>query len=111
LPTAAPTDPSNSAARPAEACRSLAELRHEIDRLDDVIVRLLAARGHYVLAAARFKHSAVEVQAPDRVEQVIARVRAAALREGGLPDVVERGYRALIAAYTDAEHVARERRG
>jgi hypothetical protein len=38
-------------------------------------------------------------------------VRALAEREGGLPDVVEQGYRALIDAFTDAEQRARERLG
>jgi isochorismate pyruvate lyase len=96
---------------PPDACSSLADVRREIDRLDDSIVQLLAERGHYVLAAARFKRNAAEVHAPERVEQVISRVRAMAARAGGLPDVVERGYRALIAAFTDAERIERERLG
>jgi isochorismate pyruvate lyase len=87
-----------------EDCRSLDEVRTEIDRLDEQIVRLLAERGGYVLAAARFKNSAADVRAPQRVEQVIARVRDHALRHGALPEVVERTYRPLIEAFTDAEH-------
>jgi isochorismate pyruvate lyase len=87
-----------------EDCQSLDEVRSQIDRLDEHIVRLLADRGGYVLAAARFKRSAAEVRAPQRVEQVIARVRALALQHGALPDVVERTYRTLIEAFTDAEH-------
>jgi isochorismate pyruvate lyase len=85
-------------------CESLAEVRAEIDRLDEQIVRLLAERGGYVLAAARFKHRAEEVPAPQRVEQVIANVRALALNHGALPEVVERSYRAMIAAFIEAEH-------
>jgi isochorismate pyruvate lyase len=88
----------------ADDCQTLDQLRHEIDRLDEQIVRLLAERGGYVLAAARFKHSADEVRAPQRVEQVVARVRDLALKHGALPDVVERTYRTLITAFTDAEH-------
>ena len=80
-----------------EACESLAQVREQI-------VRLLAERGGYVLAAARFKASAAEVRAPQRVEQVIARVRALAERQGAMPDVVERIYRELIEAFTEAEH-------
>ncbi len=67
-----------------EDCTSLAQVRAEIDRLDEQIVRLLAERGGYVLAAARFKHSAEEVPAPQRVEQVIANVRALALQHGAI---------------------------
>jgi isochorismate pyruvate lyase len=86
-----------------EQCESLAEVREEIDRLDAQIVQLLAERGGYVLAAARFKANPAEVRAPQRVEQVIARVRALAAAQGAIPDVVERTYRALIEAFTEAE--------
>jgi chorismate mutase len=65
---------------------------------------LLAERGRYVLAAAPFKRSADEVRAPQRVEQVVAKVRALAAEHGAMPDVVERIYRELIDAFTDAEH-------
>ncbi len=87
-----------------EQCESLDQVREQIDRIDEQIVRLLAERGGYVLAAARFKKSPDEVRAPQRVEQVVARVRALAETHGALPDVVERTYRELIAAFTDAEH-------
>jgi isochorismate pyruvate lyase len=85
-------------------CASLAQVRAEIDRLDAQIVRLLAERGGYVLAAARFKNSADEVRAPQRVEQVLAKVRQLATEHGAMPEVVERIYRELINAFTDAEH-------
>ncbi|MEI6733104.1 MAG: chorismate mutase [Comamonadaceae bacterium] len=84
-------------------CQSLAEIRAQIDQLDQAMVELLARRGSYVLAAARFKRSEAEVTAPQRVEQVIARVRALAQAQGTSADVVERVYRELIAAFTDAE--------
>jgi isochorismate pyruvate lyase len=87
-----------------EDCTSLADIRAQIDRLDADIVGALAARGAYVLAAARFKRSPDEVKAPDRVEQVIAHVRQLAEAHGANADVVERIYRELIAAFTDAEH-------
>jgi isochorismate pyruvate lyase len=87
-----------------EQCASLAQVRAEIDRLDAQIVRLLAERGGYVLAAARFKSSADEVRAPQRVEQVLAKVRHLAAEHGAMPEVVERIYRELIRAFTDAEH-------
>jgi isochorismate pyruvate lyase len=92
--------------RGPEACATLAELRVEIDRLDRDIVRLLVERGGYVLAAARFKRSAAEVRAPARVEEVVANARSVAQAQGGTPeliDVVERVYRELIAAGTEAE--------
>ena len=86
-----------------DQCNSLAQVRAEIDRIDAQIVPLLAERGGYVLAAARFKSRADEVPAPQRVEQVIAQVRALAEVQGALPEVVERTYRAMIAAFIEAE--------
>lgn len=92
-----------SLAQGTKKCESLAEVRAEIDRLDRAIVTLLAERGGYVLQAARFKRDAAAVHAPDRVEQVVAGVRALAGELGADADVVEQGYRALIRAYTEAE--------
>ncbi len=89
--------------KPPEACESLADIRAGIDSLDRQIVRLLAERGRYVVGAARFKRSAAEVQAPARVEQVIANVRGLAAIEDTAPEVVERVYRTLIAAQTELE--------
>ena len=86
-----------------EQCESLDQVRAEIDRIDAQIVPLLAERGGYVLAAARFKTQAAEVPAPQRVEQVVAHVRALAEAHGALTEVVERTYRAMIAAFIEAE--------
>ena len=93
-----------TAHRQPEDCETLAQVREQIDRLDRDIVALLAERGRYVLAAAPFKRSADEVRAPQRVEQVVAKVRQLAAEHGAMPEVVERIYRELINAYTDAEH-------
>jgi len=43
------------------------------------------------------------VRAPQRVEQVIAKVKALAVEADASPVVVERVYRAMIAAFIDAE--------
>ena len=56
-------------------CTTLEHVRENIDRLDQQIVTLLAERGRYVSQAARFKKDADGVKAPQRVEQVIAKVR------------------------------------
>jgi isochorismate pyruvate lyase len=90
-------------------CASLDEVRANIDRLDREIVQLLAQRGKYVVQAARFKHTEAEVHAPVRVEQVVANVRRHALEFGASPEVVERGYRVLVAEFT-AEELAAHRR-
>ena len=92
-------------------CENLSQVRSEIDRLDEEIVKLLAQRAMYVKDAARFKRDAFQVSAPARQAQVFARVRALAERHqpafnggfAGLPDVVESAYRALVAGYIACE--------
>jgi isochorismate pyruvate lyase len=86
----------------AEEFTSLAEVRAEIDRIDRLLVPLIAARGQAVLAAARFKPFA-EIPAPARVEEVIGHVRRLAAEHGADPRVVEATWRAMIAAFIEAE--------
>lgn len=82
---------------------SLADVRREIDTIDTQMVRLLAARERQVRRAATFKTDEQGVRAPARVEQVISKVRALAGESGASPEVVERVYRAMIAAFIDLE--------
>lgn len=93
----------------AVTCTTLDEVRSNIDRLDQQIVTLLAERGRYVSQAARFKTDTDSVKAPQRVEQVIAKVRNLSNTIGANPDVTEQVYRAMIAAFIQqelAEHAA-----
>jgi chorismate mutase len=84
----------------------LAGVRAAIDRLDADVVALLARREELVRAAGRLKTHGAAVRAPGRVEQVVARVRALAEEHGASPVVVERVYRAMIAAFVDLELAA-----
>ena len=83
---------------------SLAEVRAEIDRLDRLLVPLIAERGQAVLAAARFK-SFSDVPAPDRVEQVIANVKRLAREHDADERVVEATWRRMVAAFIEAERI------
>lgn len=85
------------------SCNSLNEVRDNIDKIDRKIVNLLAQRGALVTQAASFKKTTDEVKAPNRVEQVIAKVTALAQEQGANPAVVESVYRAMIAAFIEAE--------
>ena len=89
--------------------RSLEEVRDNIDRLDRAIVGLMAERGRFVEQAARFKTSRSDVEAPKRVEQVIAKVRGLAVEAGLEPQVAEAAYRAMVGAFIEVEHSALER--
>lgn len=84
-------------------CTNLADVRANIDRLDDDIVRLIAERAMYVKDAARFKRDAFQVSAPARQAQVFDKVRALATRHNpgfaNLEQVVDTTYRAMVAAF------------
>lgn len=80
-------------------CRSIDEVRNEIDRIDAQIVQLLAERSRYVEQAARFKTDRHSILVPDRVEQIILHVRHLAVENGVEPDLMERIYRAMLDAF------------
>ena len=88
---------------------SLEQVRSSIDVIDRKIVALVTERETWVREAARFKSTRSEVEAPARVEQVIAKVREFADEAGGSPEVVERLYRAMIAAFIELEDTERNR--
>lgn len=78
-------------------CRDMDELRVEIDRLDRDLVALLARRAGLIDRAAEIKEAAgLPARIPERVEEVVARVRAAAEGAGLDPDLAERLWRELI---------------
>jgi isochorismate pyruvate lyase len=86
-----------------KCCATLGEVRVNIDRIDREIVRAMAERSKYVHEAARFKRSAAEVEAPQRVEQVVEKAKALAAQDGLPPEVAEATYRAMIKAFTEYE--------
>ena len=85
------------------SCNSIEEVRRNVDRIDIQIVSLLEERGRYVKQAARFKKTTDDVKAPQRVEEVIDKVKAMSLQVGANAVVVERVYRAMISAFVEAE--------
>lgn len=79
-----------------KTCRDMGEVRAEIDALDRDIVALLADRLHFIGEAARIKASRDAVRDEPRIEDVVAKVRAAAEAAGMNPDFIEPLYRDLI---------------
>ena len=53
----------------------------------------------------RFKKSIQDVQSPERVEQIIQKVRAQAVELGIDPDLVEQLYRAMIQQFSSLFNV------
>ena len=83
---------------PSQHCDSMAEVRRHIDALDARIVPLLAERGAYVAQAARIKQRASQVRDEARIEDIVQRVRGAALKDGGDSEVIEQIYRSMMEA-------------
>jgi isochorismate pyruvate lyase len=79
-----------------KTCADMTQVRAEIDALDREIVGLLADRLHYIAEAARIKDSREAVRDEPRIEDVVAKARAAATDAGMNPDFIEPLYRDLI---------------
>jgi isochorismate pyruvate lyase len=83
--------------RPAPAdCTTMAEVRVGVDALDRALVALLAERQGYMDAAARIKSDRAVVHDAARIEDVVAKVKAAALAAGLSQDIAEPVWRLLI---------------
>ncbi|WP_429912316.1 chorismate mutase [Glycocaulis sp.] len=81
---------------PPQDCAQMAEVRDGVDRLDRALIGLIAERTRYMEAAARIKPSRDVVRDEDRIEDVIAKVKAAA-RKAGVPEsLAEPVWRELV---------------
>jgi isochorismate pyruvate lyase len=77
-------------------CRTMAEVREGVDALDRELVALLAVRQGYMDAAARIKPGRGAVRDEARIEDVVAKVRAAAKAAGLSEAIAEPVWRTLI---------------
>ena len=84
-------------------CKNIGEIRSNIDRIDNEIVKLISERSQYVKQAAKFKTNTDAVKAPKRVEQVIEKVRGISLDQDINPDIVEKVYRTMISNFINYE--------
>lgn len=87
-----------------EDCERMEEVRAEIDRLDRILVGLLAERQRYIEAAGRIKPRADEVRLPWRIEDVVSKVLAEADKQGLSKRIAEPVWRQLIDRCIDHEH-------
>ncbi len=82
--------------RPAD-CVTMADIRAEIDRVDEDLVRLFADRAAYIDRAGEIKAElGLPARITPRVEEVVANVRRHALATGLPPELVEKLWRRLI---------------
>lgn len=80
----------------SETAETMADVRYEIDRIDRVLVQILAERQSFMDAAARIKGARAAVHDRARIEDVIAKVHAACAEAGLSPAIAEPVWRTLI---------------
>ncbi|WP_201352714.1 chorismate mutase [Hydrogenimonas urashimensis] len=92
-------------------CETLEELRKEVDKVDEMIVELIAVRNDYIKQAANFKHTVDEIKADERIEDVLNHVRHKALTLGVSPNMVADIYKQMIDAMVETEIAEFRNRG
>ena len=84
-------------------CNSIEEVRNNINNIDEQIVKLIAQRDEFVKQAAKFKKDSDDVKAPERVEEVINKVKDLAKSTSANEEVLENVYRTMINSFIKAE--------
>ncbi|MCF6333939.1 MAG: chorismate mutase [Draconibacterium sp.] len=77
-------------------CKSLEEVRNEIDKIDEHIISLFSERHKYVEEIVRFKNNKDAVIAQDRKDQVILQRKNWAAKNGLNADTFEKIYTLLV---------------
>ena len=91
------------APREPKDCRSMDEVRAEIDRIDQSLVDLIGERFAYVDRAWQLKQSPAEARVPWRIQQVIDKVRARAAEKGLPPELTEALWQQMIGWFIQYE--------
>ncbi len=82
---------------PPQDCHSMQELRPQIDKLDRQLIGLLVKRATYIDRASQLKPGeGLPARIPERVEDVVQRVRKSSDELGMDPDLAEKLWRILI---------------
>lgn len=84
------------AAPDPDDCRDMADVRAGVDEIDRMLVALIARRQGYMDAAARIKTDRATVLDETRIEDVLAKVRAEAGRQGLDWSIAEPVWRKLM---------------
>ncbi len=79
-----------------QKCESMAELRIEIDTLDEAIVEILALRKSYMDQAARIKKNRNLIRDEERIKDVINKVTRHAKRTDVDPELLATVYKIMI---------------
>lgn len=90
------TPPPRAQRHTSHTAQTMADVRYEVDRLDEALVHLLAERQSFMDAAARIKAGRKMVHDRPRIEDVIAKVMAKSKAAGLSPAIAEPVWRKLI---------------
>lgn len=77
-------------------CKSIKEVRQEIDEIDHAIIGLIGKRFSYIKEIVKYKTSVDEVYAKNRYNIVISKRRKIAVSHHLNPDVIENIYRIMM---------------
>lgn len=85
-----------SRVKSSDECTDMADVRAEVDRLDEILVALLAERQSYMVAAARIKADRAIIRDEARIQDVLDKVRARASTAGLDWRIAQPVWRALM---------------
>lgn len=83
--------------KPVKNCENMQDVRAEVDRIDRLLVALIAERQGYMSEAARIKQDRNVVHDDARIEDVVAKVKAFATEMGLSHEIAEPVWREMIS--------------
>jgi len=84
-------------------CKTLEEVRSEINTIDTKLVKIISERSHLIRQAAGFKNSVEEVKAQDRIEFILQRARHKAIELGINPNMISELFTIMIDEMVEME--------
>ena len=82
--------------KPAPDCKTMIDVRLAVDALDRELVAIIVRRQAYMEAAARIKTDRAAVYDSARIEDVVTKVKAEAVKQGLSIDIAEPVWREMI---------------
>ena len=86
-----------------EDCKSIDDVRFEIDSIDYQLIQLIVQRGKFVRVAAKYKTDKNSVKAEDRVAAMIGKRREWANEMNLNPDFIESQFRSMVQYFVNLE--------
>jgi len=77
-------------------CKSIEEVRLQIDEIDQIIIDLIGKRFSFIREIVKYKNTVDEVIAKNRFQTVISERREMAISHRLDPDVIEKIYRIMM---------------